>query len=119
MACGDEPTETLLDCPDAVAITVGPGLEPVFDWTPRCLAATLIIEARDGSGFTMWSLQTVDQENRLSPPIRYGDVPAGTEQIGELRPLLAGSLYRVGLAAVHPTAGGISNEGVGQSEFQR
>jgi hypothetical protein len=119
-ACGDETTAPLSDCPEAVELTVGPGLLPVFDWTPRCLAATLIVEARDGSGFTMWILQTVDQENRLSPPVRYGDEPEGTEQIGDRRPLLAGTLYRAGLLAVHPTSnGGIVVEGVAVTKFQR
>jgi hypothetical protein len=103
-----------------VEITVTPGPQPSFDWMPRCLAATLIVEARDGSGAHMWTLQTVDQENRLSPPIRYGDTPAGTEQIGDRLPLLAGSLYVVGLAAVHPrSGGGIIVEGVGEAEFQQ
>jgi hypothetical protein len=120
IACGDETTAPLSDCPEAVELTVGAGLQPVFDWAPRCLAATLIVEARDGTGFTMWILQTVDQENHLSPPIRYGDEPEGTEQIGDLRPLIAGSLYRVGLMTVFPTSnGGITLDGVAVAEFQR
>ena len=119
LACGNDPTSPP-DCPAAVELTVGPGLRPEFDWTPRCLAATLIVEARDGSGYTMWILQTVDQENRLSPPFRYGDEPKGAEQIGDRRPLLDGSLYHVSLAAVHPTSnGGISVDGVGGKDFQR
>jgi hypothetical protein len=120
IACGDEPTAPLRDCPEAVELTVGAGLQPVFDWAPRCLAATLIVEARDGTGFTMWILQTVDQENRLSPPFRYGDEPEGTEQIGDLLPLTAGSLYHVGLASVFPTSnGGIMLDGVATADFQR
>ena len=118
VACGTE-ANPLQSCPAAVEMTISSGPQPLFDWTPRCLGATLIVEARDGSGATMWILQTVDQENRLSPPIRYGDKPEGTEQIGDRLPLLDGSLYLVGLAAVHPRSnGGIIVEGVGEAEFQ-
>jgi hypothetical protein len=121
-AC-DESSAPLPDCPESVDVIVGAGLEPSFDWLPRCQAGSLRVEVRlsDGGSPPVWILQTVDFENRVVPPVRYGEIPQGTEVIGDRVPLATGSNYRVWLLAVFPRddGSGVELRATGVAEFQR
>src|SRR5262245_1849073 len=93
--CGDDPSGVgPVDCgPEvtSISVTVSAGLTPRIDWSPRCRVALLLIEE---GAHDVWSLRGDEDQNDVSPPVRYGVTPPGLIG-GILEPLLAGHTYEV------------------------
>jgi len=93
----------------SVNATISVGDSVVFDWTPKCAIALLVVETTVGhdqwwvAGFNP---DTVDipttDANRISPRVTYGHVPAtSTDSFGP-ESLVAGTTYVVALWRVLP-----------------
>lgn len=96
--CGNDSTDpgALEDCPATVAVVVGSGPNPTFNWQPQCRLFFINVEPADAGG-DLWTVITRG-ENAISPTVTYGVVPAGATQITEPAVLEAGVLYKVVLA---------------------
>jgi hypothetical protein len=96
--CDDDTTDPVVleDCPAAVAVVAGSGLNPTFNWQPQCQLFFINIEPAD-AGNDLWTVITRG-ENGISPTVTYGVVPAGATQLTEPAVLEAGTAYKVVLA---------------------
>lgn len=93
----------------SVTATVTGTTSAVFNWTPACAVALLIVE-EDGSD--MWWISpfageppadtTPEAANRITPSVTYGQVPAGMAHSDETLPLVPGRSYDVALWRVLP-----------------
>lgn len=104
--CGDDdPTGVVTPCADdvgQVSVTVGAGLQPVIDWDPDCTVTFVLVE-EDASD--VWMVGTdlpgttdigdPDLVNLISPPVTYGVVPDGVDEIRAPAPLQVGRTYEV------------------------
>lgn len=110
-ACSDDeataPEALCTDETTTVDVTVSGGTTPTVSGSPACDVALFLIE---GEGGDTWLISTDDDEwddplqaNRISPPIRYGDVPSGIDELWGPDALTAGSTYQVVLWRVQPT----------------
>ncbi|HTI65419.1 MAG TPA: hypothetical protein VL524_17980 [Gemmatimonadaceae bacterium] len=109
---GDATGPSAKDCTESttsVNATISVGDSVVFDWTPKCAIALLVVETAVGhdqwwvAGFNP---DTVDipstDANRISPRVTYGHVPAtSTDSFGP-ESLVAGTTYVVALWRVLP-----------------
>ena len=105
VACGDDATganDDPIDCgPEVTQVDVAvttTSSDVVFDWSPRCRVAILIVE--EGAG-DVWLIGDEDA-NVVEPPVTYGEAPAGLE-IYPAEPLVAGTEYDVTLWITHPS----------------
>jgi hypothetical protein len=108
-ACADDPTGVAAECTDdtgTVAVSVGPGLTPVFSWDPSCAVALLLVEQEASD---QWGISTDEatwddpsQANRISPPITYGVTPASASELSAPEDLTAGVTYELVLWRVLP-----------------
>ncbi len=109
-ACGgDGPTDIAPPCTDdtgAVTVTVGAGLQPVFNWEPACAIAVLLVEEQASD---QWGISTDDttwgdpaQANLISPPVTYGVTPPGIDEFRPPETLIAGVTYELILWRVPP-----------------
>ncbi len=103
-ACRDTsgPSERARPCTaaelDALVLEVGAGLEPTFDWTPRCGVSELHVVYRDddipGYEFTAW----MRFARSLEPPLRYAEPSSSSfPDLFPAEPLIAGRSYTVRL----------------------
>ena len=107
-------------CGENAALSVGTGASPEFTWSPACRAAGLQVVVLDRFESVGWSIATVNLSNRLQSPLRYGVVPAGAVQQGELTPLEAGHTYRALLLVAEPAQNGEAQlSGAGAVDFTR
>ncbi len=113
--CGDDPTEPVAAvCPaetTSVTATATSGQSVVFDWTPRCPVAMVLVEGDNGD---VWLIAADEGENNvwdgpeeanlILPPVTYGVVPAvgGLLQTWGPEPLVAGETYDLVLWRVLP-----------------
>lgn len=89
-----------------VTVTVARGSALVFDWSPQCAVALLLVE-QDASD--QWALgapglefTSTESSNIIVPPVTYGLAPPGTESTTPAT-LVAGQTYEVVLwRAVSP-----------------
>ena len=111
---GDDPVRPLDVCqPLGVAISVGEGNSPEITWTPECRASDITVTRLDASGAAetvVWSYRgdgissfTRDalppsEPNRLTSPVRFGELPA-TSSLSSMPPLTSGHSYTVVLRA--------------------
>ena len=94
LRCSDDSgPEEVAECSGPVAVTVTAGAVPSFSWTPRCSLFFLLVEPAE-SGSDVWSVIT-RSENGLVPPVRYGQVPPGAEELEPDTPLESGTEYDV------------------------
>lgn len=91
----------------SVDVTVSGGTNPTVSWSPACDVAMFLVE---GEGGDVWLVSTDDdnwddpaRSNRISPPVRYGVVPSGVDELWGPEALEAGSPYQVVLWRVQPT----------------
>jgi hypothetical protein len=96
--CNDDTTDPVVleDCPAAVTVAVGSGLNPTFNWQPQCRLFFINVEPAD-AGNDLWTVITRG-ENGISPTVAHGVVPAGATQLTEPAVLEAGTVYKVVLA---------------------
>ena len=97
-ACGEGPTIPADPCTDdtgtvTVTVTSAAGT-PVFDWSPACAVALVLVEKVGGD---TWYVSTDDatwsdaaQANLITPPITYGVAPAETADEYGPDPLVTG-----------------------------
>ena len=88
--------EPIEDCTGSVNISVTGGTTPRFSWTPRCRLCFLNVEPAD-SGADQWTVIS-DSANLIAPPVEYGVVPVGAEELTSPAELVAGQEYKVVLA---------------------
>lgn len=79
----------------------------VFDWTPKCPVAMVLVELRGGAdqwvvAAPFFSEASTEVANILAPPITYGVTPAGAEVLTPAASLVAGQTYTVILWRVVP-----------------
>jgi hypothetical protein len=92
----------------SVTATVSVTGTVVFDWNPRCKVALLLVE-QDASD--RWAISvpgfdpSTEADNIISPPITYGQAPAGTEEDPPAQPLVAGQTYELVLWKILPAGG--------------
>jgi hypothetical protein len=101
-ACADNTT--------SVNATISVADSIVFDWTPKCSIALLVVEETMGhdhwwiAGFNPDSVDNpTTGANRIAPRVTFGRVPATiTDSFGP-EPLVAGTTYIVALWRVLPS----------------
>jgi hypothetical protein len=81
-----------------------------FDWSPRCRVSLLGVE---GDGGDRWWIG-VEDENRIEPPVRYGETPDGVPEEVAL-PLENGETYEIILWISTPSGDVLA----GLEEFER
>lgn len=105
-ACGDDDTTQPVACTDDVTevdATIRTGADVVFDWSPSCAVALLLVE--EGAS-DRWSIGAPDGEsNVVIPPVTYGAVPAGAEETNPAVPLQPGVTYELVLWRLDPATG--------------
>ena len=115
-ACGGEPiAPAAAACPaetTTVTATATVGDSIVFDWTPRCAVARVLVE---GGGGDVWLIIADEGENNvwdgpeeanlILPPVTYGVVPSvgGILQTRGPEALAVGDTYGLFLWRVLPT----------------
>jgi hypothetical protein len=105
-------------CVRNVVITVIPGANPVFFWSPACGMSSLsvvTVPSASGSEETMWGF-SVPEQKPVGPAIRYGRAPEGSTVWTQPRALVVGTTYRV---RVMHTVGGDGLLGTGERTFTR
>jgi hypothetical protein len=92
---------------NSAEVTVVAGSSVVFDWTPKCSVALLLVEEENGSD--MWWISTPeanwrspDLANKISPPATYGQVPADVTNSFGPEPLIVGTTYKLVLWRILP-----------------
>ncbi len=110
LSCSDDPTgpETA-DCAaetSSVEATVSVGSSVTFDWSPRCAVAFVLVEEDGGD---VWWISTSEDDwdspnlaNRITPPVTYGQVPAGILDSYGPDPLVPGTTYELVLWRILP-----------------
>lgn len=96
-ACSSDPTSpdgSISECTGPVTITVSSGTSPTFDWAPRCRLFFVLVEL---GADDQWGVIS-EGSNAITPPLRYGVVPAFAVQRDPAIPLQAGQTYDVTLA---------------------
>jgi hypothetical protein len=110
-ACGDDDAtgpEVCTDDTGTVDVQITGGSSPTVSWSPACAVALFLVEG-DEEGDT-WLLSTDEatwdtpsQANRIGPPITYGTVPAGIDELYGPLDLVPGRRYEVILWRIPPT----------------
>ena len=64
-------------------ISTGPGTTPVFDWSPGCAVTSVWVYDRPSAGLinTLWMVEGPGPTNVILPPVVYGVVPDGADQV--------------------------------------
>jgi len=110
IACaGTEPNTPLPDCALGIAISVGAGVHPEFDWTPLCGITYLAVTLPDTGPIltTLWSVGS--PTGNFGPPVRYGTPPPGTREISKPEDLIPGATYLLYLTHGHRRVADISD----------
>lgn len=111
-ACSDQSSEPC----SAVAVSVAPGLEPVFSWQPACQIHSLAVHL-PGPGAVIWGTVSVNQTNSIASGVTYGVFPTGAAQTANIQvPLSAGTTYEVSLYRLNDSAGRPPQE-IGSATF--
>lgn len=77
-----------------LVVTTSPvGLPPHFSWSPPCLMGEISVDSGGFGGPAAWMVSS--DSNRVSPPVRYGQVSAGMQLTSSPQPLARGTLYTV------------------------
>jgi hypothetical protein len=89
-----------------VTATVAVGSSIVFDWNPRCNVAMVLVEAEASD---RWWISTPEESwtspdagNKITPPLTYGQIPAGITDSYGPDPLVVGETYELILWRVLP-----------------
>lgn len=75
-ACGTSP-EDFGRCSGGLEITVSPGVQPEFAWTPADCPVNEV--AVDGASGPLWDLFIDAPVNRIASPVRYGQPASAGE----------------------------------------
>src|SRR5688572_16438469 len=82
------------------------GSAVVFDWSPACAVALVLIEEEFSD---MWGIiapglsgSSTESDNIIHPPVTYGQVPSGAEELDAPQTLIAGHTYEVVLWKIIP-----------------
>ena len=107
-AVGPADAGECLDDTGAVTVSVGSGLAPAFDWSPRCPVALILVE-EDASD--MWAAGTDEAlwydpaaANAIDPPVTYGVTPSGATYVQDPLPLVSDHTYDVILWRILPAS---------------
>lgn len=105
---GPEDAAECMDDTGIVTVSVGPGLTPTFDWSPRCPVALVLIEEEASD---MWAAGTDEAQwydpvaaNAIGPPVTYGVAPSGATYVQDPRPLVSEHTYDVILWRILPAS---------------
>jgi hypothetical protein len=118
-ACSGTTSATPEGCIRNVQVTVLPGANPAFAWSPACgmssLSVVTVPSAPGVNEETMWGF-SVPENSPIGPAIRYGSPPNGATVWTQPRALVTGATYRV---RVMLTVGGDGLLGSGERVFTR
>ncbi len=115
LACSSDPAgpdDPIPACTGPVTIEVSGGTSPTFDWTPRCRLFFVLVESGAADQWIVLSEGT----NAISPPVRYGEIPAGAIEEEPALPLESGQTYDVTVAR-WTGPGGDDGVAIGNQEF--
>src|SRR5262245_52963413 len=94
---GDSAGPSFLECAGPVVLSISSGLTPELAWRPRCSLFALDIHDLTTDTSTWSLLSLYGTGNALDPPIKFGVVPPGVEEVTPPVPLSAGHEYRISL----------------------
>ena len=87
----DGPSGTSAFCDTSVAVSVASGAAPQFSWTPTCLVERInVFENRAPSVGGPRMIWGIERAAGLTPPVRYGQTPAGAQVLLPAEPLVGG-----------------------------
>jgi hypothetical protein len=119
LACTGSTAGIVEGCNQNVEVTVLPGANPSFAWSPSCgmssLSVVTVPSAPGVNEEAMWAF-SVPENSPIGPTIHYGSAPKGATVWVEPRALVAGVTYRV---RVGLTIGGDGLLGHGDRVFTR
>ena len=93
-ACGHAEATSPQACPDALAVSVGRGLQPSIDWQPACAVSSVwVTPVVTGASFRVW--QASATFSGITPPVSVGSSASGANVWGAGSSLFADSVYRV------------------------
>ena len=121
VGCGDNPTEPTVPalCEEGatVAITVGPGVTPRFEWSPACRVTFLEVQTTETNP-SAWTVFAgpfgPPGAIGIVPPVTYGTVPPGAIDFADAESLETGTTYVLVLSVIDILAGEYE---VGRREF--
>jgi hypothetical protein len=117
--CSGTTSATPEGCIRNVEVTVLPGANPAFAWSPSCgmssLSVVTVPSAPGVNEEAMWGF-SVPENSPIGPAIRYGSAPNGATVWTQPRALVTGATYRV---RVMLTLGGDGLLGSGERVFTR
>lgn len=119
VGCDGTSSVTPDGCIQNVQVTVLPGANPAFVWSPACgmssLSVVTVPSVAGVSEETMWGF-SVSEQSPIGPAVRYGRAPDGATVWSQPRSLVSGETYRV---RVMLTLGGDGLLGSGEGVFTR
>jgi hypothetical protein len=90
----------------SVDATVQAGSSVIFDWTPSCPVALLLVEQDGGDQWVIaapnFSETSTESANVIARPVTYGQVPAGAEENTPAAQLVVGQSYTLVLWRMVP-----------------
>jgi hypothetical protein len=114
IGCADEPTEPAVPglCEDDVAITVGTGVTPRFEWSPACRVTVLEVQNTE-TNTSAWTVLGFSPGG-IVPPVTYGTAPPRAINLPDEETLETGTSYILVLSVIDILAGEYE---VGRREF--
>lgn len=113
--CSDSTSPAANQCPAetaSVTATVATSGAVVFDWSPRCAMTMVLVEEDAEDQWAVSSFKDEDNlqtsDNRLLPPITYGQKPADGTELSAPVALVAGHTYDLVLWRVLPAGSSTS-----------
>jgi hypothetical protein len=104
-SCADSGGPALVPCSDSLAVSVGPGVEPLFTWSPNCRAEyiTVVDSLPSGGELARWAIRARTTGQGSPSPVRYAHAPANMNVEFQPVALVVGHQY---LVRVYPDSGG-------------
>jgi hypothetical protein len=93
-ACGQAKATSPQDCPGALAVSVGRGLQPLIDWQPACAVSSVwVTPVVNGPSLPVW--QASATFSGITPPVSVGSSSPEASVWGAGISLSADTVYRI------------------------
>lgn len=105
-SCGDSGGPSDNGCDAPITITIDATTHPTFNWSPKCnVAEVRVTQPSEPDVTKQVKWQVVSDINTIGPPVSYGTVPAGAQQIKTPDLLVTGTQYLLVLSVRDATSG--------------